>query len=328
MKKFWLIALITLFAVIATACGSDDSDDSKGSSSDDKKDSKEVTINQHIVNERADMDEKYKVTLDANPKKVAVFDFGMLDTLDKLGIEVEGVSQNTIPPYLDKYKDDKYTNIGSLKEPDFEALSEMAPDVILISGRQASQYDELSKIAPTVYLGVDSENYMESFKENMDKVGKIFTDKQDDVKKEVKKIEDQIKETKEKAEKSGEKALIVLANDDKMSAYGPKSRFGIIHDVLGVEAADTKIEASTHGQNISSEYIKKQNPDILYVVDRGTAIGEGEPAKEVVENKVVKTTDVYKNDKIVYLDPYLWYLAGGGLESVPKMIDEINESLD
>src|SRR5699024_9030450 len=169
---------------------------------------------------------------------------------------------------------------------------------------------------------------MESFKKNKEKDGKNLTNKQDKVKKELKKSEDQIKETKEKAEKSGEKALTVLANDDKMSAYGPKSRFGIIHDVLGVEAADTKIEASTHGQNISSEYIKEQNPDILYVVDRGTAIGEGEPAKEVVENKVVKTTDAYKNDKIVSLDPYLWYLAGGGLEPVPKMIDEINDSFD
>src|SRR5699024_969207 len=154
--------------------------------------------------------------------------------------------------------------------------------LILSSGRQASQYDELSKIAPTVYLGVDSENYMESFKEKMDKVGKIFTDKQYDVNKEVKKIEDQIKETKEKAEKSGEKALIVLANDDKMSAYGQKSRFGISHDVRGVETADTNNEPSTHRQNISSEYTKKQNTDILYVVDRGTAIGEEESAKVVL----------------------------------------------
>lgn len=50
-----------------------------------------------------------------------MFDFGILDTLDKLGVQVTGVPQANIPPYLSKYADkDAYSNVGSLKEPDFE----------------------------------------------------------------------------------------------------------------------------------------------------------------------------------------------------------------
>ena len=38
---------------------------------------------------------------------------------------------------LSKYEDAKYANVGSLKEPDFEAIHALKPDVIFISGRQA-----------------------------------------------------------------------------------------------------------------------------------------------------------------------------------------------
>ena len=60
-----------------------------------------------------------------------------------------------------------------------------------------------------------------------------------------------------------EKALIVLGSEGKVSAYGPNSRFGLIHDVFGFKPADEKIEVSTHGQNVSFEYIVETNPDIL-----------------------------------------------------------------
>lgn len=317
MKKLLLVTMLALFTLVIAACGSDDSKDNGSKKSDsNKKENEELTIKHELG----------KTKVKKNPEKVAVFDFGALDSLDELGVDVAAVPQKVIPPYIDQYKDKKYENIGSLKEPDFEKLSEIAPDLIIISGRQQDQYKELSKIAPTVYLGIDAANYMDSFESNMKTLGEIF-DKEDEVKEKLAKIEDQVKETKELADKSDEKALIVLANDDKISAYGSKSRFGLIHDVLDVKQADEKIEASTHGMNVSFEYVKEKNPDILYVVDRSTAIGEGEPAKDVVENKITKNTNAYKNDKIVYLDPYLWYLAGGGLQSVPDMIQEIQDSL-
>lgn len=317
MKKLLLVAMLALFTLVIAACGSDDSkeDDSKKSDSN-KKEKEEITIKHELG------DTKVK----KNPENIAVFDYGILDSLDELDVDVTAVPQKNIPPYIDQYKDDKYENIGSLKEPDFEKISEVGPDLIIISSRQQDQYKELSKIAPTIYLGIDPTKYMDSFKSNMKTIGEIF-DKEDEVKKHLDEIEAQVKETKELADKSDDKALIILANDDKISAYGQNSRFGLIHDVLGVKAVDESIEAATHGKNIAFEYVKDKNPDILYVVDRSTAIGEGEPAKKIIENKIVKETNAYKNDKIEYLDPYLWYLAGGGLQSVPEMIKEVKDSL-
>src|SRR5699024_6374250 len=115
-------------------------------------------------------------------------------------------------------------NAGTLFEPDFEKLSEIDPDVIFISGRQSEVYDQLEELAPTVYLAVDNERYMDSFKENLDVIADIF-DKQDEVDEEYAEIEASIEELNEVTEASDNEGLIILANDDKISAYGSESRF-------------------------------------------------------------------------------------------------------
>src|SRR5699024_11919967 len=96
--------------------------------------------------------------------RVFFFYCGTLDSLDKLGSEVAGVPKGNIPTYLEKYEGDDYENVGSLKEPDFEKIAEVDPDLIIISGRQSELYDQLQDIAPTIYLGVDTTRYMDSFK--------------------------------------------------------------------------------------------------------------------------------------------------------------------
>ena len=264
------------------------------------------------------------VTIDKLPEKAVVFDYGFLDTLDALGIEVAGVPQKNLPSYLSKYADEKYANIGSLKEPDFEALSALNPDIIFISGRQASAYAELSKIAPTVYVGVDATNFMESFKTNTDLAGKIFN-KEQEAADAFAAYEAKVEEIKATTAASEEKALIVLGNEGSLSAYGPGSRFGVIHDVFGVKAADESIEVSTHGANASFEYVRKINPDILFVVDRDAAVNpQGDSGtKAAIENEIVMATNAAKNDKIIYLDPQYWYLSGGGIQSETAKADDI-----
>src|SRR5699024_9203083 len=98
--------------------------------------------------------------------------------------------------------------------------------------------------------------------------------------------------------------------------------------VFGIPAVDENIEVSTHGMNVSFEYVVEQDPDLLYVVDRSAAIGEGSSAEQLVENKLMERTKAYQNDNIIYLDPEFWYLSGGGLESVAGMVEEIEGSIE
>ncbi|MGL4584126.1 MAG: ABC transporter substrate-binding protein, partial [Flavobacterium sp.] len=116
-------------------------------------------------------------------------------------------------------------------------------------------------------------------------------------------------------------------NEGRLSAYGKGSRFGIIHDVFGVKPADQKIEVSTHGQAISNEFIKELNPDYIFVIDRGAAIKRATMGKEEFANALVKQTNAYKNDKIILLNPEVWYLSGGGLKSIKMMLDEVEQAI-
>ncbi|MFA1821873.1 siderophore ABC transporter substrate-binding protein [Virgibacillus oceani] len=313
MRKFIYIFIIGLLGMVMAACGSSDASDNSNADGGET-----ITITHELG----------ETDVEKNPQKVVVFDFGMLDTLDALELDVvAGIPKGNIPAYLEKYESEEYENVGSLKEPDFEKIAEIDPDLIIISGRQAELYDQFMELSPTIHLGVDTTRYMDSFRENLNAIGDIF-DMQDEVDQELAAIEDSITEMQEKAAGTDENALIILANDDKISAYGPSSRFGIIHDEFGVPAVDEGIEASTHGMNVSFEYVTTQDPDRLYVIDRGAAVDGQSNAQQIVENELVKNTKVYENDNIYYLNPDYWYLSGGGLISVSEMIKEIEESLN
>ncbi|MCM3065704.1 siderophore ABC transporter substrate-binding protein [Priestia flexa] len=316
MKKLYMVFLAALLAVIVAACGSNEASTTADNEKKETKKEETITV-QHELGE---------TKVDKNPDKIVVFDFGTLDSMDKLGINVTGVPQDSMPSYLSKYEDKKYENVGGLKEPDFEKISEINPDLIIISGRQADQYDEFTKIAPTIHMGLDTENYMTSFKKNAQTLGEIFG-KEAEVEKEVAAVEKTMATVKEEAQASKKNGLIVLVNEGKVSAYGPGSRFGIIHDELGITPVDAGIEASTHGQGVSFEYIVEKNPDYLFVVDRSAVVGGESSAKQALENELIKKTKAYKEGNIVYLDPNYWYLSGGGLLSVAEMAKEIEKAV-
>ena len=261
-----------------------------------------------------------------NPEKVIVFDYGTLDTLDKMGIEIIGLPKSNIPTVLEKFNDDKYEDVGTLFEPDFEKIYELQPDVIFISGRQTEVYEELAKIAPTVYMELDGSDYMASVTKNVTLIGEIFG-KEDFVKKELEEINKAIEELNKKITESGKNALIVMANDGSISAYGEGSRFGIIHKEFGFTPVDKEIQVSNHGQSITFEYILEKNPDYIFVIDRAATTGGNVSAQQIFDNDIIKQTEAYKNGRIVYLSSQVWYVASGGLTGTRLMIEDVSKGL-
>jgi len=333
VKKAFSLILMSVMAVgILSACGSNNKNEGAASPSSSPSASAapsessspsasaaptEVTITHALGT----------ATVKTNPQKVVVFDFGALDTLGKLGIEVAALPKASIPSNLSQYNDAKYEDVGTLKEPDFEKLNKMKPDVIFISGRTADAYEELNKIAPTIQMSIDYSKYSESFVNNANIIGQIFG-KEAEVASALEEYNAAVADLKGKAAGAG-KALIVLTTGGKISAFGPQSRFGSIHDIYGFEAIDPTLKPDTHGNSISNEFIVEKNPDILFVVDRDAVVsGEGTvPAKEVIENELVKKTNAYKNGKIVYLDPNFWYLSGGGLNTEMEMVKQAAQAV-
>ena len=142
----------------------------------------------------------------------------------------------------------------------------------------------------------------------------------------LKEVDEKIAAVKEDAKEAPE-SLVLLAGDKSMSAFGPGSRFGLIYDAFGLKAIDTTLDQAVHGQDVSYEYIVKKNPGIIFVIDRGEAIGEGATAKQAMDNELLKNVDAVKNNKVVYLSGDVWYLSGGGIQSIEKMLEEIKTAL-
>lgn len=265
-----------------------------------------------------------ETVLPDTPRKVLTFDLATLDTLDLLGVDVAGVPDFALPEYLAKYKDTP--RIGSLFEPDFEAVAAAAPDLIIVAGRSSKAYLELAKIAPTVDLSTDWANYGASVKANSVILGDIFG-KQAEVAALIADLDASIEAVKADAATAG-KGLIILTSGGKVSAYGAGSRFGWIHQTLGVVPAIEDVEAATHGDAISFEFIHETNPDWLFVIDRDAAVGEtGQAAEQVLNNDLVAQTNAWKNGNVVYVDGMKSYVINGGLHAFQDLVTDIGTAL-
>lgn len=267
-----------------------------------------------------------ETTVPLNPAKVLVFDYSTLDSLDKLGIPVAGVPKNTLPAYLSKYAGEEYADIGTLFEPNFELINQLQPDVIFVATRSASQLPALSEIAPTVDQTVDQADLVNSFKAAQERLGTIFG-REAEVAAEVAAIEETIARIQSEAAESGKTALIVMTTGGGVTAHGPGSRFGVVHDVLGVTPAAEQVAIEAHGDAISHEFILETNPDIIYVVDRDGSIGQdAASAQEIMDNELVNSTTAAQNDDIYYVDSQAWYLAGVGLESLAQILADVEQA--
>lgn len=267
-------------------------------------------------------------TFEKMPEKVVVLDYGMVDVLDGLGVEVTALPKaGKIPEYLNKYAADQYVDAGSVKEPNLEVINEIDPDVIIITGRMVDYYDQLSQIAPTVFARTNTSEYLKDFTENVTMMGDIFNQK-DEANEMIKYITEKMAETKKDVETKGLKAMTVMVVGRGISVFGADSRFGIIYNDLGFGITDAELDVASHGQDVTFEYLAEKNPELLFVVDRNSISGGEEvTAQEVMENELVKQTDAYKNDKITYLNAVNWYTVASGYQSTLSMIDEVNNAI-
>jgi iron complex transport system substrate-binding protein len=258
------------------------------------------------------------------PTNVATFDFATIDTLDALGVEFKGVPASNLPEYLSKYGADSYAKIGTIFEPDYEAVNALAPDLIIVAGRSSAALPELAKIAPTIDLSNDWASFEASIKDNSRKLGEIFG-KQAEVEALISTLDEKIAAVKADAADAGT-GLIVLTSGAEVTAYGAGSRFGWIHDSLGVTPAIADVEAATHGDAISFEFILETNPDWLFVIDRDAATGEG-AAAAILDNELVRQTKAWKSGNVVYIDPVRSYIVNGGLPAFTALVDQVGAAL-
>lgn len=327
--RFVALPAAVAASLVFAACGTAESDAGSSSSSDAPAASASENASATTAADGAVTVKHAQGTteLKSTPKRIAVLDYAALDTIDALDGSVVAVPKKTLPDELKKYGAAKYVNAGSLKEPDLEKLRAAKPDLIVIGGRSAPKYKELAKIAPTVDVTQPGKSIVADFKAQANTLGTVLG-KKDQVAEKAKGIDADVAALKKKGQKAGT-GLVIMVSGGKLSAFGEGSRFGLIHSDFGIKQAVDGLKQDRHGQAVSFEFVNQAKPDHIFVIDRDSAIGEsGKSAKAVMDNALVKATPAGKNGKIHYLDGADWYLVSNGINTLPRMIDEVSKSLD
>lgn len=371
MKKIISILLAALLLLSLAACSSgndnkeSDSKQSNVSGNDDQSGTRKpekITITALNGSE-----EETQVEVPYDPQRIAILDFAALDVIDNLGLgdRVVGTASTTLDYLMSYTQKDDVKLLGTIKEADLEAVMECEPDIIFIGGRLSSYYDELSEIAPVVFLATDAEEgVVGSTRRIAETVASIFG-LEDQVADKLEGYDARIQALAEFAE--GKTAVVgmctggsfkVLGNDGRCSIIGVEIGFDNLSNGLtsgdsgnggqggrdGQSGRDGQGEregqgsgnggqgggTSTHGNEASFELIVSLNPDYIFVMDRDAAIGTdgAKLAKDVMENDLIKGTDVYKNGNIVYLEhPAVWYTAEGGVTALDMMLSDLESVL-
>ena len=261
-------------------------------------------------------------------QRIATFDLGSLDTLDALGLkeQVVGVPKASLPDYLEQYAADDVTDIGGLRSPDMDALGESEPSLILYTGRQGEWEEELSEIAPLLNTSLQGDDYLTAFDANIRELASRLA-VEGKAEEALGTLHAEI-ETQREALSNAPSTLVVTHNGGNLML----NQHPVVHDVLGVATVEmpASVTSETRGTRtftpLSPEAISEIDPEVLLVVDRSAAIGD-EPADADALAKTLLDAGAEKA-QVVMLTPALWYLSGGGLQSLALQVEEVAAALN
>lgn len=267
-----------------------------------------------------------QVEVRSTPKKIAVFDIAAIDTLDALGVKIDGVPENLYLPQLEALKT-RAEPVGSIFEPNLEALSALAPELIIVGGRSSPQIGATGRVAQSIDMTIYGEDLIEQARDRIDAYGALFgkEPEADEARTEL----DEALRAASAAVKGKGRALIVMTSGPKVSAYGIGSRFGWVHRALDLPVAAEGLDAANHGEAVSFEFIREVDPDWLIVLDRSAAIGASEQsAGATLDNELVAQTRAWKAGQVIYLPAGDFYIAAGGARATTRVLEAIREGFD
>ena len=222
---------------------------------------------------------KGSAEISAAPTKIVVIATGQLDVALTLGIvpvgSTKGDGAEAVPGYLKKafpqYADrlGSITDIGSRKDPSVEAVSNLAPDLILMNGaiKKADEvYASMSAIAPTVVTQGTGQYWKQDFLLMADALGKPDTAK--------KWLEAyQADAAKAGATVEGAPTVSLLRhNEERLRLFGPLSTPGSVLADMGLARPKDQQFTDDTSKDISPEQLEQADGDwLFYGVQGGDA---------------------------------------------------------
>ncbi|MFE2019755.1 ABC transporter substrate-binding protein [Streptomyces sp. NPDC059499] len=263
-----------------------------------------------------------RTEIKAAPQRVVVLDVGEFDNVVSLGVKPVGYAPSegdaAIPSYLEKDAGNP-KNVGTINSLNLEAIAGLKPDLILGSQlRAADKYDELSKIAPTVFSIRPGFTWKENYLLNA-----AALDRTAKAKSELAAYETNAKKLGEDIGPDKPTISMVRYLPDRIRLYAKASFIGTILQDTGLPRPENQ-QIDDLAAEISPENIDQADADWIFTGVYGDARATERDTAQA--NPLWKNLGAVKAGRAKDVSDETWYL-GLGVTSANLVLDDLRADL-
>nr|WP_201011247.1 iron-siderophore ABC transporter substrate-binding protein [Rhodococcus sp. NKCM2511] len=252
-----------------------------------------------------------------NPLRVVTLEPVELDTTVALGIVPVGTAVLSetagVPAYLGTEAADIAT-VGTVAEPTIEDIAAAQPDLILgTETRHAQYYDQLSAIAPTVFIASQSDPWRDSVRF----VGRVLG-KEAKAEELLTAYDDRCAEIAEKHDTAGKTAQLIRPRSGELTLYGPSSFAGSTLECAGFTTPPRPEWADEISVDLSPELAAQAAADLIVV----TADNPSDPG--AIPSSITDNAATLPNPHAVDLS---YWITGVGPMGGQTVLDDIDRIL-
>ncbi|SFS15942.1 iron complex transport system substrate-binding protein [Agrococcus baldri] len=262
------------------------------------------------------------------PERVAVLDSTAMETVRDMGITPVAAPLALIPErgFEAWHTDAAIADVGTHREPDFEALAAAEPDLIIGGYRFSDAQDELEGIAPTIDIAASEEHadgWIASLEAQTSALGQIFQAED-----EAEDIIAALEQARGEANAAAPESTVFLGVVSGGQIDNGAQRVGRIIEGMSITDVFAGDEGDVHGDSgLSAETIAQANPEWAIILDRDAGTGEtdAQPALAVIEgNEALANTAFVTEGRIIVLEADFYRLEGA--QSYTRTFQQLAEA--
>ena len=257
------------------------------------------------------------------PERVVVLDTGELDSVVALGLEPVGAVEAIAGEGLPKYLGDAVQGIelvGTIEQPSVEKIAALRPDLILSSKiRHEAIYDQLSKVAPTVFTEDVGVTWKENFALHAEALGR--TEEADRLQAAY---DTKAKELGEAlgAERADTEVSVVRSVGDEVRVYLNANFLGTILQDAGLPRPP-KQDEDEFSATATPETIPSLDGDVMFL----SRFGDDHRLLERLQrNRLWSRLGVIRDDRVHEVPDDLWFLGIGNF-AARRVLDDLRTTL-
>lgn len=252
----------------------------------------------------------------AQPQRVVVLEPVQLDTAIALGIVPVGSptlnASTSIPKYLGE-EAAGITVVGTFMELKLETIASLRPDLIIgTEARHSAYYDQLSAIAPTVFMATQTDPWRDNLQFTANALGS--TTGADQL---LAEYDQRCEDIKQRYNVEGKTAQFIRPRDTVLSIYAPSSFAGSTLECVGFKIPDRDWDDAI-SSDISPELVLEATADYVFVAAADPSAADAIPSS-------IRANEA-SFPKLFAADSAFW-VSGVGSVGGMAVLDDIEKAL-